>query len=140
MTRISTVAGLAGLNIGSARRICPGMSLRPIFVILIAVAMSFAPFAMQGGSALATAPASHHGQMAMTQDHCGGQSDNGQSGNGQTKDIGMPCCVAMCAAIAVSPVAPVGPVAFARVAETQAIEQFGPSFLTELATPPPRRA
>ena len=140
MTRIPIVAYLAGLNIHSARGICRGMSLRPFFAILIAFAMSFAPFSMPNDSAMAAAPASHHGQITMEQDRCDGQTANGQSGNGGTKDTGMPCCVAMCAAIAANPVVPVEPVAFARVADTQTIEQFGPSFLTELATPPPRRA
>lgn len=140
MTPIPMVPGYAGLNIRIIRCICRGMSFRTFFAILIAVAMSFAPFAMQAGSAMAAAPASHHGQMTMAQGDCGGQTDNGQGGNGETKDSGMPCCVAMCTAIAVSPAAPVEPVAFARAAEIPAIEQFGPGVLTELATPPPRRA
>ena len=135
MTRILIVAGLAGLNIRSARRIFRGMSLRPFFAILIAFAMLFAPLAMQTGSAMAMAPADHQSQM-MDQGHCSDQPAEGTDGKTMAKS----CCVAMCTAVAVAAPSLVEPLAFGRVLDRPSLDRFHHSYLAKLATPPPRRA
>ena len=135
MTRILIVAGLAGLNIRSARRIFRGMSPRPFFAILIAFAMLFAPLAMQTGSAMAMAPADHQSQM-MDQGHCSDQPAEGTDGKTMAKS----CCVAMCTAVAVAAPSLVEPLAFGRVLDRPSLDRFHHSYLAKLATPPPRRA
>lgn len=127
--------GLIGLKIPPLARICLLVSLRPLFAILIAVGMLFAPLAMQSGSAMAMAPADHHAQM-MDKGHCGDQPAKGKDGKTMDKS----CCVAMCTAVAVTAVSPVEPLAFGRVVDRPSLEQFRHSYLAKLATPPPRRA
>ncbi len=116
------------------RRIWLCVSLRPIFAILIAVALLFAPFAMQSGSAMAAAPGDHHAQM-KDKGHCGDQPVEGEG-----KMTGKSCCIAMCTGIAVTVAAPVEALAFARIADLPALIVFHHSYLAKLATPPPRRA
>lgn len=111
------------------------MRLRPLFAILIAMAMLFGPFAMQMDSAMAMAPADHHAQM-MESGHCGEQPANGKD----DKAVAKSCCVAMCAAIAVAPVAPFEPHTFAKNVDSRSLSPFNHDFLAELPTPPPRRA
>jgi hypothetical protein len=115
--------------------ICPTVSLRPLFAILIAVAMLFAPLATPTGSAMAAMPADHHAQM-MEKGHCGEQPAKGQDGKAADKN----CCVAMCAAAVVALSALVEPQIYHRTIQRPAPQQFGRSFLAELPTPPPRRA
>ena len=124
-----------GLNFGRRTHICQGVSLRPLFAILIAFAMLFAPLATQSGSAMAMGPADHQSQM-MNQGHCSDQPTGGKD----SKMPGKSCCVAMCTAVAVAPVSPVEPLAFERVADRPSLVQFHHSYLAKLATPPPRRA
>ena len=126
---------LNGLKVRPARRIWPRMSLRPLFAMLIAFAMLFAPLAMQSGSAMAMAPADHHAQM-MESGHCGEQPAKDQGG----KSVDKSCCVAMCTAIAVAPVVPVEPHAFAKNVDRPSLTPFHHGVLAELPTPPPRRA
>lgn len=122
------------LNISDVGRIWLGVSLRPIFTLIIAVAMLFAPLAMQSGSAMAAMP-DHHGQMTE-KGHCGEQPAKSTD----SKSEGKSCCVATCTAIAIAPIAPVEPLAFLRSVDRPSLEQFGPSFLAKLPTPPPRFA
>ncbi len=110
------------------------VTLRPIFAILIAFAMLFAPFAMQSGSAMA-APADHHGQ-SMAEGHCGDRPVDGNPDNMS----GQPCGMAMCVAIAVVPPAPFERPAFEKLPHRPALVRDGPSFLAKLPTPPPRLA
>ena len=126
---------LSGLKVRAVARICPGVSLRPIFAILIAIAMLFAPFAMPTG-AMAMAPADEHSQMMMASDHCGDTSSDANDSNA----IGKSCCIAMCAAVAVAPVSALEPQTFARIVDRPSVSQFTHGYLAELATPPPRRA
>jgi len=112
-----------------------GMMLRPIFAILIAAAMLFAPLAMQSGGAMAAAPADHHGQ-ATAKDHCDGQPAPDQG----DKSADKPCCAAMCMAVAIEPAARVEPLDFGRTAERPSPAERPHSYLAELPTPPPRRA
>jgi hypothetical protein len=125
----------SGLKILDVTRICLSVSLRPLFAILIAIGMLFAPLAMQTGSAMAMAPADHHAQM-MEKGHCGDQPTQGKDG----KTMGKSCCVAMCAAVAATAVSPVEPLAFARIVDRPSPEQFHHGYLAKLATPPPRLA
>lgn len=111
------------------------VSLRPLFAILIAVAMLFAPLALQSGAAMAMAPADHHAQMTKT-DHCGEQPAKSHDG----KTVDKSCCAAMCTAIAVAPAPMSQPHAFASSTERPSLVQFDHSFLAELPTPPPRLA
>jgi hypothetical protein len=103
--------------------------------MLIAAAMLFAPFAMQSGSAMAAMPADHHAQTTGG-GHCEGQPVTGQDG----KSADMPCCPAMCAAVAVPASAPVEPSSLARSVERPALAQFQHGFVAKLPTPPPRLA
>ena len=135
MSRFSINGRLARLKPSRIKGIGPRVSLRPLFAILIAVAMLFAPFAMQSGAAMAMAPADHRGQM-MEKGHCGEQPAKGDHGKSTEKS----CCVAMCAAVAVTPASSVEPHIFSHLIERPALDQFQHSFLAELPTPPPRLA
>jgi hypothetical protein len=108
------------------------VTLRPIFAILVAFAMLFSPFAMHSAMA---ATSGHHGQ-AMAADHCGEQSSYGKLDTSS----GKPCCVAMCAAIAVAPPSPAENIAFAKPLHRPALVRASLSFLAKLPTPPPRFA
>lgn len=125
------------LNFCRLTLIWRSVSLRPLFAILIAVGMLFAPLAMQSGSAMAMAmaPADHQSQM-MNQGHCSDQPTSGKD----SKMSGKSCCIAMCTAVAIAPASPVEPMAFERVADRPSIDRLHHSFLIKLATPPPRRA
>jgi hypothetical protein len=111
------------------------VSISKLLAILIAAAMLFAPFAMQSGSAMAAMASDHHGQTMGT-GHCEGQPATNQD----SKSADMPCCAAMCAAIAIAPVSPLDPVAFARPVDRPTLEQFRHGFVAKLPTPPPRLA
>lgn len=106
-----------------------------LFAILIAAAMLFAPFAMQGGAAMAAMPSDHHAQT-MGEGHCEGQPADDTDGKSAEK----PCCAAMCAALAVSVGPTAEPVVFARVIERPGLARFRHGFLAKLPTPPPRFA
>ena len=111
------------------------MSLRPLFAILIAVVMLFAPVTLQSGAAMAMAPADHHSQM-MDKGHCGEQPAKSD----HDKSMDKSCCAAMCAAVAVAPSAAIDPHNFSRPVERPALDRFQRSFLAKLPTPPPRLA
>jgi hypothetical protein len=112
----------------------PRMSLRSLFAMMVAMSMLLAPFVMQSSSAMAAMPADHHAQM-MSNGHC----DEQPSGQ-DSKSADMPCCAAMCAAIAIAPVSPADPVGFARLVERPSLKRSLHSFLAKLPTPPPRLA
>jgi len=135
MTQAARRMRPTALKISFVERIWLRVSLRPIFSMLIAAAMLFAPLAMQSGSAMAMAPADHHAQM-MDKGHCGDQPVEGEAG----KMMGKSCCVAMCTGVAVSAGVPVETLAFARIVDRPSLEVFHHSYLAKLATPPPRRA
>lgn len=112
-------------------RICCRVSLRPVFAVLIALAMAFAPFAMQSGSARAAMPSDHHAQVKDAA-HCTGSERKA----GKTVDHS--CCAAMCAAAALAPALAAYLPMVAPGDDRPAIEQFGRSHLAKLPTPPPR--
>jgi hypothetical protein len=107
------------------------VNLRPLFAILIAAAMLFAPFGMQG--AMAAAPADHHNQMKAN-GHCDGQPARNQN----HKSAGKPCCAAMCMAIAVEQAERIESFYFKRVIARPPLAEPPHSYLAELPTPPPR--
>lgn len=110
---------------------------RAIFTILIAAAMLFAPLAMQSGAAMAMAPGDHQSQM-MTSGHCDSKSNDSQD-----KDQGeaaKSCCVAMCAAVALSPAASLKPHVFTLTLQRATAQDFQFGYFGELPTPPPRSA
>ena len=111
------------------------VSLRPLFAMLVAFAMLFAPLALQSGAAMAMAPADHHAQ-SMKSGHCGEQPAKSHG----DKKVDKSCCAAMCTAIAVAPTPMSEPHAFASSTERPSLVQFDHSFLAELPTPPPRLA
>ena len=108
---------------------------RLLFALLIAVAMLFAPLAMQSGAAMAMAPADHHSQMTKG-GHCGDQPAKSHDGKAMDKS----CCAAMCAAVAIPPALRIEPQALALAAERPGLDLFHHSFLAELPTPPPKLA
>ena len=112
------------------------VSLRPLFVILIAFAMLFAPLALQSGAAMAMAPAADHHAQKMNSGHCGEQPAKDHHG----KTVDKSCCAAMCTGIAVAPTPMSEPHVFASSTERPSLIQFDHSFLAELPTPPPRLA
>ena len=112
------------------------MSLRPLYVMLLALAMLLAPLALQSGAAMAMAPAGHHSQM-MNGGHCGEQPAKSHDGKAMDKS----CCAAMCAAAAaIVPAIHNGPHALASTVKRPGLDLFRHSFLAELPTPPPRLA
>lgn len=135
MTRYSTSGGPARLKNSNFRGIWPRVSIRPLFAMLIAFAMLFAPLVLQSGAAMAMAPADHHAQMMQT-GHCGEQPAKSHDGKAMDKS----CCAAMCAAVAVAPSVQAEPHALVPSVERPALDQFQRSYLAELPTPPPRRA
>jgi hypothetical protein len=112
------------------------MSSRSLFATLIALAMLFAPLAMQSGAAMAMAPAADHHSQMMEGGHCGEQPAKSHDG----KEMDKSCCAAMCAAVAIAPAAEVEPHALAPSVEHPSLDLFHHSFLAELPTPPPRLA
>lgn len=111
--------------------ICLRMS-RPLFSLLIAIAMLFAPLAMRSGTAMAMAQTAEHHAMVES-GHCG---EHPAKKDSQPDDKSN--CVAMCSVIAVAPLTPIEPHALAATVERPALVQFDHSFLAELPTPPPR--
>lgn len=135
MTGAGPGDAFSGLNIHFFAYMLTAVSFRPLFAMMIAFAMLFAPFAMRSGSAMAMAPTDHQAQM-MERGHCGDQPVKDQGGKSGNKS----CCIAMCTAIAVAPASAVEPRVFANVAERPALTPFHQGFLAELPTPPPRGA
>ena len=111
------------------------MSFRPLYMMLLALAMLLAPLAVPSGAAMAMAPANHHSQT-MDGGHCGEQPAKSHDG----KAMDMSCCAAMCAAAAIFPAIHNEPHALASMVERPGQELFRYSFLAELPTPPPRLA
>ena len=104
--------------------------LRPLFAILIAAAMLFAPFAMP---AKAMAPADDHSR-AMSGEHCADAGPAGDEGKAEAQSS----CFAMCAAIATAPASSLAAPRLAPFVQQAAPVRFIRGHLAELATPPPR--
>lgn len=116
-------------------RISLGVNARALFSLLIAATMLFAPLAMQSGAAMAMAPTDHHAQM-MDKGHC----DKSSSSDKNSGKAGKSCCVAMCAAVALTPTTSVEPHTYVRVSPSVTPQDFQFGYFGELPTPPPRVA
>lgn len=123
------------MNIHRMGSISLAVSISKLFAVLIAAAMLFAPFAVQSGAAMAAMPSDHHAQM-VGEGHCGGMPAT----DGDSKPADIPCCAAMCAAMAVAPVSPADPAEVSRSAERPSLKRSLHGFLAKLPTPPPRLA
>lgn len=109
------------------------VSPRLLLAMLIAFAMLVAPLSVPGGSAMAMAPADHHGEMMG-----GGHCDEQPSGDDRNQTAGQSCCVTMCAAVAAASGAVLEPYLFSHSTGRPAPARFRHGFLAELPTPPPR--
>lgn len=110
------------------------VNTRRLVMMLTALAMLFAPLAMQSGAAMAMPASDHHAQVSN-----GGHCDsNDQPDNKRTDKADMSCCVAMCSAVTIASSAAADTPAFAYAELTMLPDQFRRSFLAELPTPPPR--
>ncbi len=110
---------------------------RAIFTVLIAAAMLLAPLAMQSGAAMAMAPGDHQSQMMET-GHCGTTSSDTQDAD--KDEATKSCCVAMCAAAALSPAVSLEPHVFEPTLRRATAQDFQFGYFGELPTPPPRSA
>jgi hypothetical protein len=136
MSRFSTNGGSVQLKVSQFKVICRAMSIRPLLAILIALAMLFAPIAGGSGEVMAMPPAADHHAQVVEGGHCGEQP--AKSDDGKTDE--MSCCIAMCTAVALAPVEPIGPQAMASAVDQPSLVQPVHGFLAELPTPPPRLA
>ena len=109
------------------------MSLRTLFLALVALAVLLAPAMTRLGEANAAVP-DHHAQMMM-KGHCESPPDGNQD-----ERADMSCCFQMCMAVAAEPEAPLAPQALLGGAKTPALQSFPIGTPAELATPPPRAA
>lgn len=113
------------------------VTIRGLFGVFIALALSVAPAMTAGGSAAAHGS---DGQMAMMDHSAHCQSPAGSAPDHHKSD-GKSCCISMCMALAVTPSVPIEESSRPR----QQIAQFAPpktyhGLLAEIATPPPRIA
>jgi hypothetical protein len=104
-----------------------------LFVILVALAMLFAPGVT--GAAMAAAP--NHAMAMMEAGHC--QAPASRSGHHDQSD-GKSCCVSMCMALAVAPSSPADAMPARREMPQFASPKAYHGVPAEIATPPPRRA
>ena len=117
------------------------MSIRPLFAILVAVAVLFAPALTRAGEAFAAVP-DHHMQM-MESGHCKSMpsyaDDDGKPPD-EDKAAGKTCCISMCMAVAVTPTAPAAATATLAASPTFPLTHQYHGCIAEIATPPPRLA
>lgn len=111
----------------------PRMSLRTLFLALVALAVLSAPALTRLGEAYAAVP-DHHAQM-MTKGHC--ESPPDKDGDRSADNS---CCFQMCMAVATEPTAPLAHQLLLSGTETPALQSFPIGTPAELATPPPRAA
>ena len=109
-----------------------GVTIRRLFALLVAMAISLAPVGMPAMAVAQDVPASqHHGDMAGPM-HCDEQQPDGQQPEGDQN-----CCAAMCFGVVVpqggAPLA-----AYHGPTDRPARDRFRLGYLGEIATPPPR--
>ena len=109
------------------------VSIRKLFAVLIAVAMSFTP-ALQGASSAFAAVPDHHSQM-MEKGHCDPASETDED-----EPVDMACCGAMCMAVAIAPPSPRMVEPLIGSVPAASLQEFQTGILAEIATPPPRVA
>ena len=109
------------------------MSFRTLLTLLTAISLLFAP-TFAPVAAASVGPADHHEQM-MTAGHCKSMPDSDMD-----QDDSKSCCVAMCVAIAVEPLAASDPQDLPRSAKAYSLASVFVGLPAEIATPPPRSA
>lgn len=108
--------------------------LRRLHLILAALAILFAPLAMQSGMVMAGMPMDH-GEMAQA-GHCGEKDTGDQDEPGAM----LQCCVAMCSAVAPLGAATIGQIIYDSPILSGFQSSEHRSFRAKLPTPPPRLA
>jgi len=111
-----------------------GVSLRFLFAMLVAVAMSFAPVTMPLGEASAVTTG-HHAMKMADDGHC---ADQPAKGHADGTDKAKPCCAAGCMAAATLASVSDEAVVLPSAAERPALDQSLGGIAAEIATPPPR--
>ena len=124
----------------------PAVSIRKLLTLFVAIAVLFAPSMTRAGEALAAVPG--HQMQMMESGHCKSlpladdpdPSAKHQKSGSHDKAAGKTCCIAMC--MAVAPLPPTSE--HAEMAHTTRpafplLHQYH-GRITEIATPPPRRA
>jgi hypothetical protein len=119
------------LNPPAWERIGGAVSSRKLFTLLLALAVLVAP----GVTGAAMAAPQHPGPAMMEAGHC---QEPASKANHHEQTDGKSCCIAMCMALAVAPLAP-----SEAAPPQQQVAQFAlPAVyrgrLAEIATPPPR--
>jgi len=118
----------------SRTHIASAMSIRKLFGVLVALAVLFAPAFSRAGEAIAAAP-DHQAQM-MEAGHCKSGPDKSADHDKAPKN----CCISMCMAVAITPIAPVADTLVQRAPAVFANPAFHVGLPAEIATPPPRAA
>ena len=127
------------------RAYAPAVSIRKLLTLFVAIVVLFAPSLTRAGEALAAVPG--HQKQMMDSGHCKSLPSDNSDQSAKHRKSGVPdeamgktCCMAMCMAVALSP--PVSE-------HTEIVHSTRPVFpllhqyhgrITEIATPPPRRA
>ena len=112
------------------------MSLRQLFAIMIALALSLAPAFSRLGEAFAALPDGHHKQMVKG-GHCQPPENAPNEGD---KAPEKSCCLSMCMGVAVACPNRVQDNYPALVPAISAVRSLHLSYLGEIATPPPKFA
>ena len=127
------------------RAYAPAVSIRKLLTLFVAIAVLFAPAMTRAGEALAAVP--DHQMQMMDSGHCKSppSTDNPatakhEKSGSHDKAKDKSCCMAMCMAVALSPPIsePDEPV-HAALPTFPLLSQYH-GRITEIATPPPRRA
>ena len=128
------------------RAYAPAVSIRKLLTLFVAIAVLFAPAMTRAGEALAAVP--DHQMQMMDSGHCKSPpstnnpdtSARHDKSTGHDKAMGKTCCMAMCMAVALSPpVAEAEDIVHAALPAFPLLSQYH-GRITEIATPPPRRA
>jgi len=124
----------------------PAMSIRKLLALVLAVAVLVAPALTRAGEAFAAVPG-HQLQM-MEGGHCtaapsadrSGTATNPEKSSGHDQAAGKSCCMSMCMAVAIAPPAMEPAIMIHGPGPTFALAHQYHGRITEIATPPPRRA
>ena len=123
----------------------PAVSIQKLLTLFVAIAVLFAPSMTRAGEALAAVPG--HQMQMMDSGHCKSppSTDNPDTAKHQKssthdKAKDKSCCMAMCMAVALSPPAGEPGDTVHAALPTYALPSQYHGRITEIATPPPRRA
>ena len=127
------------------RAYAPAVSIRKLLTLFVAIAVLFAPSMTRAGQVMAAVP--DHQMQMMDSGHCKSppstdNPDTAKHGKSGSHDKGKDksCCMAMCMAVALSPpLSESGDSVHAALPTFPLLSQYH-GRITEIATPPPRRA